>query len=427
MGAAHRRHNIRVSTIPTKMEIPRTIRMMRRIHQTWLWKTMRDYCPEGAWDWAKQKAYGIAAYRRTRSFVARSERRYRNDARFDLGNVSRGFAPRRARTNDDDHDLLERICTAYDKASSAQARAGIVYAPAPWWQRMQERGLTNVRRALAENDLSSLREMYRNFFRDPCSTGLIEQSYSRIAAQSDHPIPIIRQRFLIADALQRLDYWRKLTEDRFALTSLAGPEAGNPFGVEVEGLLVRTGAEYQHYCAHRVAGLLDAPDGTVAEIGGGYGGMAYYLLRDFPKVKYIDFDVPESLALTAYYLSKALPQLRLLLYGEGDAINQHDVILLPACMLRHASPESVDIVFSSQTMALLTPEARAEYLRDIVRISRKHFLCIGHGDKIHDSMRKEDGSLSVLENNASAWNYHCSVYPDEFECLYGVEAKHQKR
>jgi hypothetical protein len=408
------------------METPRMIRLMRRIHQTRLWKAMRDYCPDAAWEWARRRAYGFAAYRRTRNFIARSEQRYRNDARFDLGNVTRGFAPRLAGAHDDDRDLMERICAAYERASRAQAGAGTVYAPALWWQRMQERGLTNVRRALTDHDLSSLRVMYQNFFRDPCSTGLIEQSYSRIAAHSDQPIPALRQRFLIADALERLDYWRKLTGNRFALSDLAGPETGNPFGVEIDGVLVRTGAEYQHYCAQRVAGLMDTPDGSVAEIGGGYGGMAYYLLRDFPKMKYIGFDVPESLALTTYYLSKALPQRRLLLYGEGDPIAEYDVILLPACMLRHTSSQSVDIVFTSQTMALLAPEARAEYLRDIARISRKHFLCIGHGDQIHSSMRSEDGSLAVLETKASAWNDHSAIYPDEFECLYGVEATQQQ-
>jgi hypothetical protein len=402
------------------MEIPRTIRLMRHIHQTRLWKAMRDSCPDAVWEWAKRGAYGFSSYRRTRRFIARSERRYRNDARFDLGNVTRGFAPRRPGRDDDDRDLLERICAAYDRASRAQAGAGSVYAPALWWQRMQERGLTNVRCALAEHDLSSLRGMYQNFFRDPCSTGLIEQSYSRIAAHSGHPIPGIRRRFLISDALQRLDYWRKLTENRFALTNLAGPETGNPFGVEIDGVLVRTGAEYQHYCAQRVAGLLGASEGSVAEIGGGYGGMAYYLLRDFPKVKYIGFDLPESLALTAYYLSKSLPQRRLLLYGEGDALAEHDVLLMPVCMLGHLSSQSVDIIFSSQTMALLEPEARAEYLRDIARISRKHFLCIGHGNQLHTFMRSEDGALAVLENNASAWNDHCARYPDEFECLYAV-------
>jgi len=33
----------------------------------------------------------------------------------------------------------------------------------------------------------------------------------------------------------------------------------------------------------------------------------------------------------------------------------------------------------------------------------------------------------VLEKKASAWNDHCAVYPDEFECLYGVEGKQQEQ
>jgi hypothetical protein len=393
---------------------------MHHLHQTWLWKNVREHCPDAVWQWAKRGAYGFASYRRTRNFIARSEHRYRDDPRFDLDNVARGFAPR-PRDGGDDTQLLERICAFYDRASSAQVHAGAVYSPASWWQRMQERGLTNVRHVLAERDVPSLRRMYQNFFRDPCSTGLIEQSYSRIAANfPGTPIPAPRQRFLMADALHRLDYWRKLTVDRFRLLDLAGPETGNPFGVDIDGVLVRTGAEYQHYCAQRVAGLLQSRGGTVGEIGGGYGGMAYYLLRDFPHVKYIGFDIPESLALTAYYLSKSLSERRLLLYGEAGDMASNDVILLPSCMLRQVPEKCADIIFSSQTMALLTPEAKTEYLHDIARITRGSFLCVGHSDELQNFMRGEDGSLTIVEKNASAWNDHCAAYPDEFEWLYGV-------
>ena len=41
-------------------------------------------------------------------------------------------------------------------------------------------------------------------------------------------------------------------------------------------------------------------------------------------------------------------------------------------------------------------------------------------------MRSEDGSLTVLEKKESAWNDHCAVYPDEFECMYSVEATQRR-
>lgn len=46
--------------------------------------------------------------------------------------------------------------------------------------------------------------------------------------------------------------------------------------------------------------------------------MAYFLLRAHPDVKCVDFDVPESLGLAAYYLGQSMPGTRMLLFGEAE-------------------------------------------------------------------------------------------------------------
>jgi hypothetical protein len=71
---------------------------------------------------------------------------------------------------------------------------------------------------------------------------------------------------------------------RFALSDLGAPRTGDPFGVLLQGTLLRTGAEYQHYCAQKIRSLLPEDTATMVEIGGGFGGMAYYLLRDCAEV-----------------------------------------------------------------------------------------------------------------------------------------------
>ncbi len=58
------------------------------------------------------------------------------------------------------------------------------------------------------------------------------------------------------------------TGGRFALSDLAGPPVGNPFGALINGTFVRVGAEYAHYCAYRVGCLLNSKADTIAEIGG---------------------------------------------------------------------------------------------------------------------------------------------------------------
>jgi putative sugar O-methyltransferase len=163
------------------------------------------------------------------------------------------------------------------------------------------------------------------------------------------------RRFILSETRYRIDYWRSQTEGRFSISALQGPAVGNPFGAMMEGTLVPVRAEYQHYCAQRILDLITSHNAIVAEIGGGFGGMAYYLLRDCPKITYIDFDVPESLALTAYYLSKSMPQFRLLLYGEEEltqsAITGYDIILMPPWELSKLPVRSVDITFSSHALS----------------------------------------------------------------------------
>ncbi|MDA1276790.1 MAG: putative sugar O-methyltransferase [Verrucomicrobia bacterium] len=59
---------------------------------------------------------------------------------------------------------------------------------------------------------------------------------------------------------------------------------------------------------------------TMLEIGGGYGGLAYGLLKSIPgRAKYIICDIPESLLFAAIYLQTAVPEARHFIYdGEND-------------------------------------------------------------------------------------------------------------
>ena len=47
---------------------------------------------------------------------------------------------------------------------------------------------------------------------------------------------------------------------------------------------------------------------TILEIGAGFGGLAYYLKKILPQVRYYVLDVPESLIFSAIYLSVLFPE-----------------------------------------------------------------------------------------------------------------------
>lgn len=345
-------------------------------------------------------------------FANHGARRFKGDPRYDLQNVTDGFRSRLDDSGGDD-ELLERICTAYIKAVKQQQFASKIYKASEWWQQVRQGSLGPVIQALLTRDINTLQETYRNFFRDPCSSGLLGVPFGMSKAYFGGAIKDVHRHFYLSHVLYRFDYWNAQTQNRFALRDLAGPGIGNPFGVLIEGTHINVGAEYAHYCAHRIDSLIDSKIATVAEIGGGFGGMAYYLLRDRPEVTYLDFDVPESIALASYYLIKAFPKLKFLLYGEdqltADAISQADVVLFPLFELDDMPTDSVNLTFSSHAMSDISSGAMVAYLEHINRMTRDCFLSIGKertSESLSDIFDQKGDSFKLSETRASGWHSH---------------------
>ena len=360
----------------------------------------------------------------TLRFADRGERHFASDARYDLQSVREGFAARI-----DDHSLdtalLDRICTSYIKAAKREQLVPAAYKATVWWER-QRRRLQPVIQALMARDTAALRRMYQNFFRDPCSTGLIippkmaKHYFGNTLTGSFH------RRLYLLDSLYRIDYWRVQTGGRFTVRDLSGPAIGNPFGVMVDRTLVRPEAEYQHYCAHKIGSLLGSKTAVVAEVGGGFGGTAYYLLRDRPGTTYIDFDVPESVALAAYYLLKAFPKLRFLLYGEEEltreAISRSDVVLMPVFELATMPPACVDVTFSSHAMSDLSQEAMIDYLRHVAHMTREYFFYVGGPSHkaISDLLGAQYHLFTLAETSSSGRHHHRREGITEVEWVYRI-------
>ena len=338
--------------------------------------------------------------------------------------VTDGFAPRLENACDDTH-LLQRICASYIKATESAGSADGLYSATTWWRSVRQHGLTPVRYALKTRNVEKLGAMYRNFFRDACGTGLVPRPPGGATACFNGRIGDLQARYILAEALHRVDYWKKQTGGRLPLADLCAPAVGNPFGVFIDGVFVAASSEYQHYCAQVILGLINekplkAREPFVAEIGGGYGAMAWYLLRGRPEITYLDFDLPESLALTAYYLAKALPTRKLLLYGEAEftprVLSDYDTILMPSFELAAIPPKCVDVTFSSHALSDLLPTARDEYLTRIAASTREWFLNIGSEvacEALRMSIAASHPSFSLLTRRESGWNsYH---YPEASE------------
>jgi len=355
------------------------------------------------------KSY-IAARLNMWKFAKHCEARFRGDVRYDLQNVTNGFLSR-LNSSDDDSELLERICAAYIRSAQREQFAQGAYKPTERWQQTRQKSLEPFLQALQARDIAALRNMFRNFYRDPCSSGLLGAPNGMSRAYFGGAIKDVYRRFYLGHVLYRFDYWLAQTNARFTLRDLAGPGIGNPFGVLIERTHISVGAEYAHYCSHRIASLLSAEKATIAEIGGGFGGMAYYLLRDRPGATYLDFDAPERIALASYYLLKAFPRRNFILYGEEkltrEGLTSGNSALMPMFSLRDVPSGSVDVTFSSHSLSNLPSEAMVEYLNQIDRITRGHFLLIGNQQacgSISDLIGRKGTPFQLADTRPSGWH-----------------------
>lgn len=364
---------------------------------------------------ARKAKSWFAAHVHMWRFGNHGRRLFKKDSRYDLQQVTAGFA-NRTNEGSDDTALLERICAAYNKAESEPQSVLGAYLASESVRRLRQGSLSPSIRMLIEHDTVALGAMYRNFYRDPCSAGLLAAPQGMSNAYFGPQIKDIYRHFYLSHVLYRLDYWKYLTSDRFSLKDLAGSGIGNPFGVVIDGTHIAVGAEYSHYCAQRVTSLVDrfcTPHSTVAEIGGGFGAIAYYLLRDHRPLTYLNFDIPERIALSSYHLMKAFPHLTFLLYGENslnqDTLSEVDVALLPISALAAMQKASIDITFSSNGLSSLSAGAMTECLQRIAAITRQSVLYIANqasSELIEKQLGEGANALTLTDRRTSGWHSH---------------------
>jgi putative sugar O-methyltransferase len=361
---------------------------------------------------ARKARARIAANLRLRAFASHGRRRFKGDPRYNLEGVSDGFASR-IDDRSGDAEILQRICAAYRQAAERERAAPEQFQSPESWQHIRQHSLGPVIAALNEQDIPSLRTMYRNFYRDACAAGILGAPNGQPQAYFGPKIKDVYRHFYLSHVLYRLDYWKSVTGGKYSLRDLEGPGVGNPFGVVINGSYICVGAEYAHYCSKRLDEELSAGSATVAEIRGGFGAIAYYLLRDRPKTAYVDFDYPETIALATYYLMKSFPSLKFLCYGEKvinrESIQSADVVMLPWSELSSFPSGAANLTFTSYGLAALPRESVSRCLQEIGGMTAEKIRLIGNRSAAGVASRAGETvsfPFALHQTRESAWHSH---------------------
>jgi hypothetical protein len=147
--------------------------------------------------------------------------------------------------------------------------------------------------------------------------------------------------------------------------SLDFPEVGAAYGVLAAGRLITPDTPDQVYAAARIRDVLHehfsdrAEPLRVVEIGAGYGGMAYWLMKLFHEpLRYAVLDLPITNVLQGYFLAQTLGHSQVSLYGEGPA----PVAVLPGQALS-AVEAPFDVLLNKDSMPEIPRDAVLAYLR----------------------------------------------------------------
>jgi putative sugar O-methyltransferase len=349
---------------------------------------------------------------------------FMTDSNYDFDLVKRCYVDNRKML--DDVDIIKRIVKAYKKAKTVQKNAPGFYQVSNEWLPIYKKHLKTVMKALEDEDIPALQTIYQNFWRDPCSTGLLGFSAHMKKQYFGRRIQRKHKKLHLFSGLHRIKLWRSLMGPNASLPDLSSPAIGNPFYCFIDGQMIKSGSDYLHYYASSIGRLTNfGKKRVVVEIGGGYGGMAYYLLRDQSNLTYVDFDLPENMALTAYYLLNAFPEKKAVLYGEAeltpDCIAKNDLVIMPNFELEKMGSNSVDLVFNSYSLAEMSPETIAQYIAMVSRITKKYFLHVNHtvySLVTADEFGIDPKQFTLIYKLPALWNAGINPDMDEYEYLY---------
>jgi hypothetical protein len=267
-----------------------------------------------------------------------------------------------------DAALVSRITDAYRRMKEDERTASPLYRPSPQWQAVIDDAFVS---------LADRPEVFlANFGAWPQETGIESTGLIATGARTE-----AGRRALKRDVFgPLLAAWEAYWAGSRSLEKLEYPRHGNQIGAFLEGdTFVGPGSFFNDIYGSMLDGIVaDVERPVIADLGGGYGKLAWFTLRDREQFAFVDFDLPEVLCTAAYFLMKSFPERRTLLYGEGPfALDGHDLVFMPPWVLAELGPQSVDLFVNKNSLGEMTAAAARNYVR-LIADSTRYFFHLNH-------------------------------------------------
>jgi hypothetical protein len=323
----------------------------------------------------------------------------------------------------DDHEILQRLLAAFDKAREAEARLGHALPQESLWEHIRGGAHGEAYRLLDAHEAGGLAPYFANCLRTPLCTGLGPGPgmFRRLADEATRPSVLlwIRDRMLSAalavgayrmenpehpgfgqlmhtplpTIVTRIEEVTGIPASRPAIMGLSGWAIG-------KGRVVDIKMPDDVYAVERVKSLVE-PAHTIADLGGGFGGAALQFARS--GIRTVMFDLPIMCVVQGYFLIKALGADAVSLLGEE---NGHSSIRVLPWWEFYDRSIQFDLVFNRDSMSEFHESTAIKYLAEIAE-RRIPFLSINHESGA--SFGPNKGNHIVVRELASQLQLKCSL------------------
>ncbi len=180
---------------------------------------------------------------------------------------------------------------------------------------------------------------------------------------------------MFADYVSRRDVLR-------LLEVVEEPELGNPFSIIYRGRRISQDLLNSILEFYSATEDIDPRGkiGSAAEIGAGYGRLAYAFMKALPRATYCIVDIPPALFVSQTYLSQIFPGERIFRFrpfGSFGEVRQEfessRIRFLMAHQIELLPPKYFDLILNVSSLHEMTRDQIANYIRSVERIGRRHF------------------------------------------------------
>lgn len=305
-------------------------------------------------------------------------------------------------------EIVERIFQAFRKMKEDQKKVSPCYLPSSIWQEQLDKSYCYLNSGLKENDIRKFHFFLANFGAWEMYHGVESSTLMR-----DNMRSFLRRNFLRNVVFSnQLKVWQWFYNNRIPLSRLTYPTYGNQVGAYIDNIFVGPGSFFNEIYGSLLQELIsNIPRPVVADLGAGYGKLAYFTLRNSENFVFVDFDLPETLCLAAYYLMKVWPNKRVLLYGEenysSDLQGRYDLIFMPSWEIGKVGDSSIDLFLNKNSLGEMTQESVTNYIHYITKATR-YFFHMNHDIYPNIYSNKERGLLG----------YEYPIPMDQFKLLF---------